>query len=102
MCPSTSGSTIPAFHYSLPAPDQTSQHTRATEVQIGGRARNSRESAKSLQRLANAGCPVKHQRSVNSVRQQNIQVFAGYLKATFVYEKKEDSFACLCSCRRFN
>uniref|UniRef100_A0A8D2PJK2 peptidylprolyl isomerase n=1 Tax=Zosterops lateralis melanops TaxID=1220523 RepID=A0A8D2PJK2_ZOSLA len=45
--------------YSLPAPDQTSQHTRTTEMQIEGRARNSRESAKSLQRLANAGCPVK-------------------------------------------
>lgn len=70
MCPSSTGSTITAFHY-LPAPDQTSQHTRATEMQIGGRARNSRESAKSLQRLANAGCPVKHQRSVNSGRQQN-------------------------------
>lgn len=85
MYPFTTGSTIAAFHYSLPAPDQTSQHTRAAEMQIRGRARNSRESAKSLQRHANAGCPVKHQRSANSGRQQNTQVSAGCLKATFVY-----------------
>lgn len=85
MCPFTSGNTITAFHYSLPAPDQTSQHTRTTEMQIEGRARNSRESAKSLQRVANAGCPVKHQRSVNSGRLQNAQVCAGCLKAAVVY-----------------